>query len=40
MSHGDEPFSSRDVNYNSTILSELNKAEDTTQGNALVATEE
>lgn len=32
MSHADEPFSSRDVNYDSTILGELNRA-------ALVATE-
>lgn len=40
MSHAGEPFSSRDVNYDSTILKELNKAEGTTQGNALVAKEE
>ncbi|CEP11017.1 hypothetical protein [Parasitella parasitica] len=39
MSHAGEPFSSRDVNYDSTILRELNKAEGTTQGNALIAKE-
>lgn len=40
ISHADEPFSSRDVNYDSTILRELNRAEGTTQVNALIATEE
>jgi hypothetical protein len=40
MSHAGEPFSSRDVNYDSAILWELNKTEGTTQGNALIAKEE
>lgn len=40
MSHADEPFTSRDMNYDDTILKELNKVEGTTQGNTLVAIEE
>lgn len=40
MSHADEPFTSRDMNYDDTILKELNKVEGTTQGNTLIAIEE
>lgn len=40
MSHADEPFTSRDMDYDDTILKELNKVEDTIQGNTLIAIEE